>query len=98
MANPDAPAAARQRLYRRREREGRWVVRVEIWPDLIDALEIAGFGPASGIETREDAAGAITSALMRWESGLDRLRPAGTPVTRNGRNDGTVLKHIESKD
>ncbi len=73
-------------------------MRVEIWPDLIDALEIAGFGRDVGIETREDAAAAITAALLRWESNIDRLRPAGTPVTRNGRNDGTVLKHIESKD
>ena len=60
----DATTAARQRLHRQREREGRWVVRVEIWPDLIDALEIAGFGPAAGIETREDAAAAITAALL----------------------------------
>ncbi len=87
---PDT-AAARQRLHRQREREGRWVVRVETWPELIDALELAGFGPVFGIETREDAAAAITAALLRWELNIDRLRPAGTPVTRDGGNDETVV-------
>ncbi len=82
MANPDTTAAARQRLHRRRERDGRWVVQVEIWQDLIDALEIAGFGPASGIWTRDDTAAAITDVLLRWESSMDRLRPAGRCVTR----------------
>lgn len=88
---PDATAAARQRLHRQRVRDGRWVVQVEIWQDLIDALEIAGFGPAASIETREDAAAAITAALLRWESNIDRLRPAGMDVTRDRGNDETVV-------
>ena len=91
-------AAARQRLHRQREREGRWVVQIETWQDLIDALDAAGFGPVAGIETREDAAAAIMAVLLRWESSIDRLRPAGMDVTRDGGNDETVLKHIESKD
>jgi hypothetical protein len=98
MAMPDATAAARQRLHRQRVREGRWVVQIEVWSDLIDALEIAGFGPAAGIWTREDQAAAITAALLRWESGIDRLRPAGVGVTRTRSNDETVLKHLEPKD
>ena len=94
---PDTTAAARQRLHRQREREGRWVVQIEIWTDLIDALEIAGFAPAAGIgrdvgiETREDAAAAITAVLLRWESWMDRLRPAGVGVTCFGGNDETVV-------
>ena len=88
---PVSAAAARQRLHRQRQREGRWVLQIETWPDLVDALEIAGFGPAAGIETREDVAAAITAALLRWESNLDRLRPAGTPVTRDGHGDETVV-------
>ena len=91
MAMADATAAARQRLYRERVRAGRWVIQIEIWPDLIDALECAGFAPAAVIETRDDAAAAITAALLRWESNLNRLRPAGTPVIRNGGNDETVV-------
>jgi hypothetical protein len=97
---PDATAAAaRQRLYRERVRAGRWVIQIEIWPDLIDALECAGFapvadiGPAAGIETREDAAAAITAVLLRWESSIDRLRPAGMDVTHNGCGDATVVDH-----
>ena len=88
---PDATAAARQRLHREREREGRWVVQIEIWPDLIDALEIAGFCPGSGVDTREDTATAITAVLLRWESSMDRLRPAGVGVTRYGGKDQTVV-------
>ena len=95
---PDATAAARQRLHRRRWREGRWVVQIEAWPDLIDALEIAGFGPAAGIETREDEAAAITAVLLRWEAGIDRLRPAGVDVTRDRGNDETVVRPPEPKD
>ncbi len=71
-------------------------MQVEIWQDLIDALEIAGFGPAAGIETREDEVAAITAVLLRWESNIDRLRPAGVGVTRARDNDETVLKHLES--
>lgn len=88
---PDATAAARQRLHRQRARDGRWVIQIETYPDLIDALEIAGFGPDFGIETREDAAAAITAVLLRWESGIDRLRPAGVAVTRDEGNDRTVV-------
>ena len=88
---PNTPTAARQRLYRQRQRENRWVVRIEIWPDLIDALEIAGFCPAAGVDTREAAAAAITAVLLRWESSMDRLRPAGVGVTRYGGKDQTVV-------
>ncbi len=97
-------AAARQRLYRERVRAGRWVIQIEIWPDLIDALECAGFAPAAdigrdvGIETREDAAAAITAVLLRWESSIDRLRLAGMDVTRDGPGDETVVRPPESKD
>ena len=94
---PDTTAAARQRLHRRRWREGRWVVQVEIWQDLIDALEIAGFGPAAGIETREDEVAAITAVLLRWESNIDRLRPAGVGVTRDGGNDETVVDTLNRR-
>ena len=97
MATPDT-AAARQRLHRKREREGRRVIQIETWPELIDALEVAGFGPAAGIDTREDAAAAITAVLLRWESSMDRLRPAGVGVTRCGGGDETVVRPPESKD
>ena len=97
------PAAERQRLYRERERAGVWVVPIEVGPDLIDALERAGFGADHGgfgplsIETREDAAEAITAALLRWK--LLRNQPLPTSnvaVTNNGDADELVVDH-ESK-
>ena len=71
---PDATAAARQRLHRRREREGRWVVQIEIWRDLIDALESAapgrsgnaspGRGPGPPAVTREKVEVEFTEGLF----------------------------------
>lgn len=81
-----AAASTRQQRHRARQREGVWLVRVEVSADLVDALETAGYGPAGGIETREDAATAVAAALEGWQIAMDRLDPS--PMTPRRADEG----------
>ena len=90
-------AADRERERYRRRKEGRFLITIEIGPDLVDALETA-YGV--DIDTPADAAAVIARALALWESNLDRMAPhrlGDQTLTRQERADESVLDPIRKE-